>query len=481
LRLCPTFAAIHYHWSSSDTNKSHWSSTTANLNMGAQSGLVKIIHTLIISVILLSEHCQAFDRSQSGPSYTTFGETHSLLTKDGPNFMKPLSNYTVRVGNEVTFTCQVQNNTNYKVAWLHSEKGIIAVYPDMVAQNDRFTSSFDNRDSWFLMIKEVQESDAGKYICQLNTERPISISGTLSVVVPPNIIDETSSGDTLATEGRSVTLNCDATGTPRPTITWKREDGEKIRLCEHHFTEDDKCNEVDEYIGDSLTLININRFQSGVYLCIAKNNVPPPVSKRVQLYVDFPPTLWITHQLVGVELGGVATIECLTAAHPKSLNFWHDKYGQFISQKANKFHATVEEGSPSYYNSLMRLKIMNVTKEDFGKYTCRAKNSLGETSGEITLYEIVVSTTSTTTEYGVWDIWETTEEEEPDDMDKEMRALWNKRREERRMERERRKKDRESRRRQEKLYEKDYFSNSKCYGVYSVLLVTCLTLKLFFV
>ena len=33
--------------------------------------------------------------------------------------------------------------------------------------------------------------------------------------MPPNIIDETSSGDTLATEGRSVTLNCDATGTPR--------------------------------------------------------------------------------------------------------------------------------------------------------------------------------------------------------------------------------------------------------------------------
>ena len=52
-----------------------------------------------------------------------------------------------------------------------------------------------------------------------------------------------------------------------------------------------------------------------------------------QLYVDFPPTLWITHQLVGVALGGTATIECLTAAHPKSLNFWHDKFGQFISHK----------------------------------------------------------------------------------------------------------------------------------------------------
>ena len=34
----------------------------------------------------------------------------------------------------------------------------------------------------------------------------------------------------------------------------------------------------------------------------------------------------------------------------------------------------------------MRLQIKNVTKADLGKYTCKAKNSLGETSGEITLY-----------------------------------------------------------------------------------------------
>ena len=39
----------------------------------------------------------------------------------------------------------ITNQLMFQVAWLHSEKGIIAVYPDMVAQNDRFTSSFDNR------------------------------------------------------------------------------------------------------------------------------------------------------------------------------------------------------------------------------------------------------------------------------------------------------------------------------------------------
>ena len=95
--------------------------------------------------------------------------------------------------------------------------------------------------------------------------------------------------------------------------------------------------------------------------------------------------------------------------------------------RPDKFLASVSEGSPSYYNSLMRLQIMNVTREDLGKYTCKAKNSLGGTSGEITLYgeecqrrtdtywlylEVEVSTT--TSRYGVWDIFGTTESEELD-------------------------------------------------------------------
>jgi len=34
----------------------------------------------------------------------------------------------------------------------------------------------------------------------------------------------------------------------------------------------------------------------------------------------------------------------------------------------------------------MKLKIQNVTESDFGKYFCLAKNSQGETQGEIALY-----------------------------------------------------------------------------------------------
>ena len=48
-----------------------------------------------------------------GPSYSTFRDT--ATSADGPTFLKTLSNYTVRVGSDVTFTCQVENITNYKV------------------------------------------------------------------------------------------------------------------------------------------------------------------------------------------------------------------------------------------------------------------------------------------------------------------------------------------------------------------------------
>ena len=50
--------------------------------------------------------------------------------------------------------------------------------------------------------------------------------------VPPNIIDSESSSDTLATEGMRVLLNCKAGGNPTPTISWVREDGKNIKICD---------------------------------------------------------------------------------------------------------------------------------------------------------------------------------------------------------------------------------------------------------
>ena len=49
-----------------------------------------------------------------------------------------------------------------------------------------------------------------------------------------------------------------------------------------------------------------------------------------------PPTLWITHQRVNVDIGGTVNIDCLTAAHPPSINYW-SREGQkgYISSQSH--------------------------------------------------------------------------------------------------------------------------------------------------
>ncbi|KAL2751131.1 opioid-binding protein/cell adhesion molecule isoform X3 [Vespula maculifrons] len=54
------------------------------------------------------------------------------------------------------------------------------------------------------------------------------------VSVPPDILDYPTSTDMEVREGSNVTLRCAATGTPKPTVTWRREAGGTITLSNWH-------------------------------------------------------------------------------------------------------------------------------------------------------------------------------------------------------------------------------------------------------
>lgn len=50
------------------------------------------------------------------------------------------------------------------------------------------------------------------------------------LTVPPNIVDEGTSGDIVSREGTDVSITCKADGRPHPRILWRREDGTNIML-----------------------------------------------------------------------------------------------------------------------------------------------------------------------------------------------------------------------------------------------------------
>ncbi|XP_046400340.1 neurotrimin isoform X4 [Ischnura elegans] len=212
-------------------------------------------------------------------------------------------------------------------------------------------------------------------MCQINTDPMKSQVGFLEVVVPPDILDYQTSTDMVVREGTNVTLRCAATGSPRPSIVWRREDGEQIPMVGN--------TEVSSIEGSVFNITRVNRLHMGAYLCIASNGVPPTVSKRIMLIVHFPPMIWIQNQLVGAYEGQEMTLECHSEAYPKSINYWTTDKGEIIAQ-GDKYEPILQDNA---YKVYMKLTIRSVGPSDFGSYKCVSKNSLGDTDGSIKLYQ----------------------------------------------------------------------------------------------
>ncbi|KAM7352943.1 dpr-interacting protein epsilon [Cochliomyia hominivorax] len=341
-----------------------------------------IYHTLIFiscSLMLITHTTNIQGVAAGGTTSSASSSANNVETED-PEFTDVIENVTVPAGRNIKLACSVKNLGSYKVAWMHFEQSaILTVHNHVITRNPRISVTHDKHDkhrTWFLHINNVQEEDRGRYMCQINTVTAKTQYGFVKVVVPPNIDDSLTSSDVIVREGDNVTLRCKAKGSPEPLIRWKRDDGLRIVV--------NKSLEVSEIEGDILELERISRLHMGAYLCIATNGVPPSVSKRIKVSVDFSPMVSIPHQLVGIPMYFNVTLECFIEANPTSLNYWTRENEQMITDSA-KYKTETIPGNPSY-KATMRLHITNVQQSDYGSYKCVAKNPRGEMDGTIKLY-----------------------------------------------------------------------------------------------
>ncbi|XP_016838656.1 lachesin [Nasonia vitripennis] len=321
-----------------------------------------------------------------------------------PEFVKPLQNLTIPLGRDAVFTCHVEHLGGYRVGWVKADtKAIQAIHDHVITHNPRVSVSHGDHSTWSLRIKGAQKEDEGLYMCQINTDPMKSQTGMLSIEVPPDFIPEETSGDVTVPEGWHVKLKCRATGIPPPQISWRREDQKEIIIREPFHDKSTSSNEkikvhkVTEWIGEELHLTKIKRDQMGVYHCIASNQVPPSISKRIIVDVHFPPVIHVPNQLVGAPLGTDVVLECIVEASPQSINFWLNNQGvmiisstrhdvQVVTKAPTKGHHSAH---PNFnFKVKMLLTIRNFTKQDVGTYRCTAKNSNGDFESSIRLYDI---------------------------------------------------------------------------------------------
>ncbi|KAH8395623.1 hypothetical protein KR222_003719, partial [Zaprionus bogoriensis] len=319
---------------------------------------------------------------------------HSETDEVGPQFLAQLTNITVSQGRDVSFTCVVDNLGQYRVAWIKSDsKAILGIHTHMVSLNPRLSVTHNGHNTWKLHISHVQLNDSGSYMCQVNTDPMKSLSGYLDVVVPPDILNHPDQNvdEGVSTEGGSISLLCSATGVPEPMVQWRREGGKDIVLR----AESRDKQTIKSVEGERLVLTNVHRTDMGGYLCIASNGIPPSVSKRFDVHVNFPPTIKAVNQLVGAPVEREVTLECIVEVYPKPLNGWYRNEGNVKLHNGNKYN--ISEAMINLYMWHLNLTIRHLTKADFGAYSCSSVNALGKSETRIRLQELRLPPKSTTT------------------------------------------------------------------------------------
>ncbi|XP_069191877.1 lachesin isoform X3 [Procambarus clarkii] len=278
-------------------------------------------------------------------------------------------------------SCRPWITSYYTVGWVKADtKAIQAIHHQVVTHNPRVSVTYRDRTTWNLHIRNVQEDDRGVYMCQVNTDPMIAEMAHLDVVVPPQIVDNETSGETTVEEGNSVTLTCKARGYPPPVVSWRREDNLKIVLRDH------SSKKVPSTEGEQLQLTRVKRSDMGPYLCIAKNGIPPSVSKRIMLRVNFAPVLEVPVHMIGSPLSKDVTVRCKVESSPRAVTTWRREPGEQMIISSRKYN--VSEDQEGFYVTLMSLTIRNFTKDDATTYRCVASNSLGTSASSVQVYEI---------------------------------------------------------------------------------------------
>ncbi|XP_071171432.1 lachesin-like isoform X1 [Mytilus edulis] len=301
-----------------------------------------------------------------------------------PSFDVPLFNITAKAGETAILPCSVQQLGSHWVAWLDPREKVLTARDQRIISDARISVERPFKDDWNLYIRDVEHSDAGKYMCQINTD-PVKIKYVMLYVhEPPRIIEESSTSKKTAKEGDTVQLFCNATGIPEPTVTWYRRRSDINR----------QAKEVVGQNGEVLIIYNISRYCEDLYECVAVNGIQPAASKEIKVVVEFSPEIFLVPKRISQTIGKETILDCRITANPHIYSAWV-RHEQEIE---NNYKYQIELYTEDNKNTItLSLRIKMIGHDDFGKYICRASNKLGKDEELVILSELVVRTEAPST------------------------------------------------------------------------------------
>uniref|UniRef100_A0A5S6QDJ4 Ig-like domain-containing protein n=1 Tax=Trichuris muris TaxID=70415 RepID=A0A5S6QDJ4_TRIMR len=298
-----------------------------------------------------------------------------------PHFGKPMKDVTAQPGDNVSFTCHVKNLGRYLVAFVRTDPTMLISWQHKMFASKRNKYTIENNgEAWILWINNVDGSDEGIYMCQINTNPMVAQIASLTVQKPPKINKKSTTHDIIVKEGSNTTLTCVADGSPKPVVSWRRKDNGVI------ITNEPEGYGESVVYKNNLAIYKLNRQHMGEYICLASNGIQPEESWSVKIQVHFAPKLLPSSSPIYASVGSKVEMICTGEAWPRP-NFSWSLDGKIILLDMDKFEMTTRSSSKHPYHSQGVLIINKVLLDDFGTYRCKAENEYGAESTEIELKE----------------------------------------------------------------------------------------------
>ncbi|XP_068726157.1 immunoglobulin superfamily member 10-like [Montipora capricornis] len=267
-----------------------------------------------------------------------------------PTLFQPPKETTINESQTAILKCSADGNPLPKVEWSKLNSSL----PD---------GRHVIEPSGALILREVRPGDEGVYRCRAeNLLGSANASAKLTVQFAPRLLLQ--STEIWAEEEQNVTIPCNASGLPRPSVTWSKSVGSlpvgKTKIAE-----------------GNLIIYNVGKKDRGTYICKAVNILG---STRVvaQLTVFSPLQFKVRppNKVTIASFGSTVQLPCAAESELRPTITW-TKDGK--------------SSLPSYSNGTLLLE--NIKKSHEGSYTCRATNALKTIQAKVKI-ETPVNATS---------------------------------------------------------------------------------------
>ncbi|XP_072320231.1 immunoglobulin superfamily member 10 [Eucyclogobius newberryi] len=230
-----------------------------------------------------------------------------------------------------------------------------------------FGSRINVHHNGTLEIKNVRHTDTAEFICMARNDGgetvmvvQLKVRGMLQRPIFKSPFNERA----VSRVGKTVVLNCSASGHPAPEIFWTLPNGTRFNQIQGHISRHHLSSD------GSLVIYSIQQEDAGKYRCGAKNYMGY-IEKLVLLKVGQKPYILTRPRgIIRIMSGETLFLHCLSDGNPRPTISWTIPGGHTLARPQVLGRYQLQENGT--------LIIQDTTAHDRGNYVCRARNDAGE-------------------------------------------------------------------------------------------------------